>query len=109
MVAQYERTVAGSGRRGCAVHSTLIEDMSATANPAYRELIDFLAGGTTPEALIAFRPSEAVEERVSSLIEQEKEGQLAEEDQQELADYLQLEHMMIMAKAQARWKLQLGV
>lgn len=82
--------------------------MSASANSAYLELIDFLAGGTTPEALIAFRPSEAVQERVSSLIEREKEGQLTEEYQQELADYLQLEHLMIMAKAQARRKLQLG-
>jgi S-adenosylmethionine:tRNA-ribosyltransferase-isomerase (queuine synthetase) len=82
--------------------------MSATAHPAYLELIDFIAGGTTPEALIAFRPSREVQDRVSSLIAREHEGQLTDEDQQELADYLQLEHLMIMAKAQARRKLQLG-
>ena len=85
------------------------KDMSATANPAYLELINFLAGGTTPEALIAFRPSSAVQQRLSSLIELEREGQLTEEDKQELADHLQLEHLMIMAKAQARRKLQLGI
>lgn len=65
--------------------------MSATAHPAYLELIDLIAGGTTPAALIAFRPSREVQERVWSLIEREHEGQLTEEDQQELADYLQLE------------------
>jgi hypothetical protein len=36
------------------------------------------------------------------LIERQHEGQLTEEERQELADYLQLEHLMIIAKAQAQ-------
>jgi hypothetical protein len=81
--------------------------MGATT-PAYLELIDFLAAGTTPEALIAFRPSPAIQDRVSDLIERGRDGSLTTEEKQELADFLQLEHLMIMAKAQARRKLQLG-
>ncbi|MGH9583458.1 MAG: hypothetical protein ACRD4O_11025 [Bryobacteraceae bacterium] len=80
----------------------------AAANPAYLELIDFLAEGTTPEALIAFRPSPAVQERVSNLIARDQGGCLSEAEKQELVDFLQLEHLMIMAKAQARRKLGLG-
>lgn len=84
------------------------KEMRATANPAYLELIEFLAGGTTPEALIAFRPSQAVQKRVSNLLDREHEGQLTEDDKLELGDYLQLEHLMILAKAQARRKVQIG-
>ena len=78
------------------------------ATPAYLELIQFLAAGTTPEALIAFRPSPAIEDRVSSLIARDRDGSLTTEEEQELADFLQLEHLMIMAKAQARRNLQLS-
>lgn len=77
----------------------------STANPAYLEVIDFIVSGTTPEALIAFRPSAEAQRRVQNLIERDKEGALNSEEKQELADTLQLEHILIMAKAQARRKL----
>jgi hypothetical protein len=81
--------------------------MSA-ANPAYLELVDFIAGGTTPEAVIAFRPSESVQNRVSDLIERKREGKLTPEEETELDDFLHLEHILIMAKAQARRHLSLA-
>ncbi len=73
--------------------------------PAYTEVIDFIANGTTPESLIAFRPSANVQSRVEDLISRDKEGTLSPDEKQELADTLQLEHLIIMAKAQARQKL----
>jgi len=75
--------------------------MSA-ANPALLELIDFLAAGTTPESLIAFRPSAQVEQRITVLITAKQDGSLSPEEAAELDDFLQLEHILIMAKAQAR-------
>ena len=80
--------------------------MSATKS--YDEIIDFIATGTTPEAVMAFRPSDGVQRRVAELIERSKDGSLSVEDQSELEDYLQLEHIMIMAKARARQHTQLG-
>jgi len=73
--------------------------MSATKS--YDEIIDFIAAGTTPEAVVAFR-SERVSQRVAELVERSKDGSISAEDQPELEDYLQLEHIMIMAKARAR-------
>jgi hypothetical protein len=73
--------------------------------PAYTEVIDFIASGVTPQSLLAFRPSAAAQSRVETLIAQDKEGALSTEEQQELADTLQLEHLIILAKAQARLKL----
>jgi len=75
---------------------------------SYEEVIDFIAAGTTPEAVVAFRPSDSVQRRVSDLVERSKDGSISSEEQAELEDYLQLEHIMIMAKARARQHTQLG-
>lgn len=80
--------------------------MSATKS--YEEIIDFIAAGTTPEAVIAFRPSDTVQKRVASLVERSKTGAISPDEQSELEDYLQLEHIMIMAKARARQHSKLG-
>lgn len=79
-------------------------------NPSksYEEIIDFIAAGTTPETVVAFRPSEIVRQRVAELIERSNDANLSTEEQSELEDYLQLEHIMIMAKARAREYTQLG-
>ena len=69
---------------------------------AYEEIIDFIAAGTTPKNVIAFRPSEEAQERVTNLLSREKEGLLSSEEKSELDRYLQLEHLMRLAKARAR-------
>lgn len=68
---------------------------------AYEEIVDFIAAGTTPQNVIAFRPSEAARERVSDLLERKREGELSPAEKSELDHYLQLEHLMRMAKARA--------
>ncbi len=68
---------------------------------AYEEIIDFIAAGTTPGTVIAFRPSEAAKLRVGDLIQREKTTGLNTEEQAELGHYLQLEHLMRLAKARA--------
>jgi hypothetical protein len=80
--------------------------MSATKS--YEEIIDFIASGTTPETVVAFHPSDEVQRRVTELVERSNQGSISDEDQSELEDYLQLEHIMIMAKARARQHTQLG-
>ena len=78
------------------------------AVPVYLELIDFIVSRATPEALLQFRPSEADQRRVSELIEGKHNGTLSDQEISELDDFVQLEHLMIMAKAQARRRLQLA-
>jgi len=72
---------------------------------AYDELVDFIAAGTNPESLIAFRPSDAVQSRVADLIEREKAGGLSADERSELDHYLSVEHLMRLAKARARQRL----
>lgn len=73
-----------------------------SAPKAYEEVIDFLAAGSSPESLIAFRPSEAVRARVFDLVAREKTEGLTTEEKSELDHYMQLEHIMRLAKARAR-------
>ena len=69
---------------------------------AYEEVIDFLVSGISPRALVAFQPSEAARARVRELIVHEKANSLSAEETSELNHYLQLEHLMRLAKARAR-------
>lgn len=69
---------------------------------AYEEVIDFIAAGTSPRNVVAFRPSESAKARVTELLEREKNDELTPEEKSELDHYLQLEHLMRLAKARAR-------
>jgi hypothetical protein len=66
------------------------------------EIIDFIVAGKSPEQIDAFRPSGETLARVSHLIELAKADALSPKERTELEDFLQLEHLMIMAKARAR-------
>jgi hypothetical protein len=77
------------------------EETMSAAHPAYLEFIDLIAGGTTPEQIIAFRPSEAARQRVEKLLAREKEDRLSPEEQSELDSFCQLEHIFRVAKARA--------
>jgi hypothetical protein len=72
---------------------------------AYEEIIDFIAAGTNPKEVVAFRPSEAAKARVADLIQREKTTGLSSEETNELSHYMQLEHIMRLAKARARLHL----
>ena len=69
---------------------------------AYEEVVDFIASGSNPSSVVAFRPSDATRERVAELLSQERAGALTAEEGSELEHYLQLEHIMRLAKARAK-------
>ena len=69
---------------------------------AYEEIVDFIAAGSSPQNVVAFRPSEATKERVADLLYREKTDGLTAEEKSELDNYMQLEHLMRLAKARAR-------
>ena len=69
---------------------------------SYEEIIDFIAAGSTPASVVAFHPSKIAAQRVAGLVERRRARIISAEDQSGLEDYLQLEHIMIMAKARAR-------
>ncbi len=68
----------------------------------YEELIDFLAGGFTPDSLIAYQPSLEAKRRVEDLIRREKNEGLMPDETSELNHYMEVEHILTLAKARAR-------
>ena len=75
---------------------------------AYEEFVDFLAGGTTPQSVIDFRPSNTTKKRVADLIRRQKAAALSADETVELNQHLQIEHLMRLAKARARQRLAAG-
>jgi len=82
--------------------------VSNAAIPSYLEIIDFIANGTTPQAVADYRPSPEAQRRIAELIAQEKEGSLSVEEKSELDHFMDLEHILRVAKARARQILASG-
>jgi hypothetical protein len=99
-----------SRKEGSAPKPQLIYDEAnmSIASPVYLEIIDFIAGGTTPEAVIDFHPSPEAQQRLAALIEREKADGVSPEERAELEHFMELEHILRMAKARARQILSRG-
>jgi hypothetical protein len=70
------------------------------------ELLDFLVDGPTPEQMIALRPSEAVQQRVSDLLEKNRSSGLTPDENAELDEYLRLDQFVTLLKARVHEKLR---
>ena len=69
--------------------------------PIVTELIDFIVA-ENPERFANFRNSDKVRERVWELVRREKNDGLTPKEKAELDTYGHLEHILRLAKAQAR-------
>jgi len=69
---------------------------------AYEEIIEFIAKGSRPSDVAAFQPSPEARSHVEELLEREKRQALTPQESSDLAHYLELEHIMRLAKARAR-------
>lgn len=70
-------------------------------NEAYVEMASYLAG-LDPKKILDWKPGLDIVQRVEELINKKKESELPPEEQFELDRYLALEHLMALAKIQAR-------
>ena len=68
---------------------------------ASEEVANFIAM-TNPAKVLTFRPSTETKQRVSDLIEREKNEGISSEEKSKLDYCMQLEHLMRMAKIFAR-------
>lgn len=76
------------------------------ASAAVSELIGFLSTNPTPEDVLNFHVSEEAQVRLRRLLALNSEGLLSEEEQAELDELAQLEHVMVMLKAGVAWTNQ---
>ncbi len=76
--------------------------MAIAQPPAYEEIYHFLVSQPTHKQIIAFRPSEAAQRRVYTLLEAGKTRGLSVEEQAELDEFEQVEHFVRMLKLHTR-------
>jgi hypothetical protein len=76
-----------------------------TITRAYEEVVEFIAAGTSPLGVAQYHPSAEARARVADLVGREKTTGLTADETSELQSYLQLEHLMRLAKARARQHL----
>ena len=68
----------------------------------FEEIVQFIADAAGAEKLGTFRPSAAAEKRVAELLVRQQEGTLRPKEREELQMFVQLDHVMSLAKARSR-------
>ncbi len=80
--------------------------LSETGFAGTAEVLEFLAQLPTPEEIISLRPSEALQNQISALLEKNRTLGLTLAEEQTWEQYQYLEHLVSMAKAKAYLKLK---
>lgn len=86
-----------------------LREFNAGSSIGYKSLADvleFFAGLPTPEEIIALRPSEELQEKISEFLEKNRREGLSEDEEQTWAGYEYIEHLVRIAKAKASSQLK---
>jgi hypothetical protein len=75
-------------------------------NETYRYILKFLTSNPSPQAIIDFKPTPAIQERISELLERNREGQLTPAESAELDEYAHINSSLSLLKARAFKKLK---
>src|SRR5712691_8114757 len=81
-----------------ALELTLVGYKTVAAATA-TEVLEFLAQGPSPEEVLAYQASARAQDRLQRLLALNAAGLLGEDEQQELDELQQIEHIIIMLKA----------
>ena len=76
-----------------------------TPNIAFDELITFLASSPSASEIVAYRPPEKLQARMSELLEKNRQGKLSMEEQAELDEFLRMNRFMSHLQAKAKQHL----
>lgn len=68
----------------------------------FEEIVKFIADTAGADKLGAFKPSQAAEKRIAVLLAKQQDGTLSPKEYEELQLFVQLDHVMSLAKATAR-------
>ena len=72
----------------------------------FSEITDFLATNPSPEAIITYRLPEDLKARSHQLLECNGEGELTDEEYDEMLDFVRVDEMMSLLKAKMKLKLK---
>lgn len=81
---------------------------TAPANTLFDAILDFLASSPSAAELIAYTPPDALQERLSALLERNRQQGLSPQEQAELQEFFQMDRLMSRLKIRAHLKVSGG-
>ncbi|MGI0480739.1 hypothetical protein ACN4EE_08105 [Geminocystis sp. CENA526] len=72
----------------------------------FAEVLEFLVSLPSPEEIIALHPTPDLQNKIDSLLEKNRHGNLTQDEKKLWQQYQYLEHLVRLAKAKAYIKLQ---
>jgi hypothetical protein len=70
------------------------------------DVLETLARLPSPQEIMALRPSPALQERISTLVDKQRNGGLSADEERDWQKYQYIEHLVRIAKAKAALQLQ---
>jgi len=70
----------------------------------FNVITNFLATNPTPEAILAYRLPDDLQQRASDLLERNGEGLLTDDEEHEMFDFVRADEMMSLLKTKTRLK-----
>jgi hypothetical protein len=70
------------------------------------DVLETLASLPSPQEILALRPSPALQERISTLVEKQRKRSLSTEEARDWQTYQYIEHLVRIAKAKAALQLK---
>ena len=83
-----------------------LQQRRAQVSGLRREFLAFLARGPQPNQIVDYQPSPAAVQRMRELLQRNREGSLSPEDEAEMDDIAEADHVVTQVKAQARLHLR---
>ena len=75
-----------------------LDESSLSLNEVYRYVLEFLASNPSPEAILSFKMTPAMQERISDLLEKNRSGQLTPAESTELDEYVRIDNLVSLLK-----------
>jgi hypothetical protein len=79
-----------------------LQQRRAQTSGLRHEFLAFLARGPQSDEIIAFRPSPATIQRLRDLLQRDKQGNLSPQEEAEMEDVAEFDHVITQVKARAR-------
>jgi hypothetical protein len=73
----------------------------------FDEITDFLSSAPSIDEIVAFQPSERLNQRLHELLDKNTENTLSSDERQELEEFMRMNHLLKMIRIKSRLK-QMG-
>jgi hypothetical protein len=78
-----------------------LNEPSPLPQEVFRYLLDFLVSNPSPEAVLNFKPTPEMQERISELLEKNRSGELTPAESTEMNEYVRSDSFISLLKARA--------